>query len=72
MGRACGSRVRVCQGLDGNADLLVFLAVDLAQIDVLHGVVRLAQGEVAARAGNRGFSIAVRKTSFLPMSPPAA
>src|SRR5512142_3326235 len=38
------------QALDGDAHHLVLLAVDLAQVDVLHRVVRFAHREGAARA----------------------
>src|SRR3989442_6752182 len=44
----------IAQGLDGHAHALVLLAHDLAQVHVLHGVLRLADGEVAAWAGDGG------------------
>src|SRR3989344_5812929 len=44
----------VGQGLGGNANHIVFLVLDAAQVDVLHGVVCLAHRPLAARAVDGG------------------
>src|SRR5256885_2733874 len=45
---------RIVQCLAGHTDPLVLLALHLAQVDVLHRVVSLGQGERAARAVDGG------------------
>ena len=63
---------RVGERLDGHALELVVVALDLAQVDVLHRVAGRRDRELAARTVDRDLRIAVVITSRLARSPFAA